>query len=52
MKVLQFGFYWPSLLKDAYAMCQSCDRCQRLGKLSRRNMMHLNTIIVVDLFDV
>ncbi|RVW58422.1 Retrovirus-related Pol polyprotein from transposon 17.6 [Vitis vinifera] len=33
MKVLQSGFTWPSLFKDAHIMCRSCDRCQRLGKL-------------------
>ena len=37
MKVLQSGFTWPSLFKDAHTMCRSCDRCQRLGKLTRRN---------------
>ena len=33
-------------------MCRGCDRCQRLGKLSHRHMMPLNSILVVDLFDV
>ena len=33
-------------------MCQGCDRCQRLGKLSRCHMMPFNPILVVDLFDV
>ena len=28
MKVLQSGFYWPSLFKEAYQMCRVCDRCQ------------------------
>ena len=41
MKVLQSGFYWPSLFKEAHQMCRVCDRCQRLGKLSRRHMMPL-----------
>ena len=27
MKVLQSGFNWPSLFKDAYTMCRSYDRC-------------------------
>ena len=27
MKILQSGFYWPSLFKDAHTMCRSCDRC-------------------------
>ena len=33
-------------------MCRVCDRCQRLGKLSRHHMMPLNPILVVELFDV
>ncbi|GKV45791.1 hypothetical protein SLEP1_g52835 [Rubroshorea leprosula] len=28
-KVLQHGFYWPSLFKDAYAYVSACDQCQR-----------------------
>nr|CAN83413.1 hypothetical protein VITISV_011239 [Vitis vinifera] len=52
MRVLQSGFCWPSLFKYAHTMCKSCDRCQRLGKLIRRNMMPLNPILIVDLFDV
>ena len=44
MKVLQAGFYWPSLFKDAYTMCKQCDKCQRLGKISRRHMMPLNPL--------
>ncbi|RVW66790.1 hypothetical protein CK203_066286 [Vitis vinifera] len=30
MKVIQSGFWWPSLFKDAHSMCKGCDRCQRL----------------------
>ena len=33
-------------------MFLTCNRCQRLGKLTRRNMMPLNPILVVDIFDV
>ena len=33
-------------------MCKECDKCQRLGKISRCHMMPLNPILVVDLFDV
>ncbi|KAL0354747.1 UNVERIFIED_CONTAM: Retrovirus-related Pol polyprotein from transposon.6 [Sesamum radiatum] len=28
-KVLQCGFYWPSLFKDAHKYVSSCDQCQR-----------------------
>ena len=52
MNVLQAGFYWPSLFKDAYTMCKQCDKCQRLGKISRRHMMPLYPIPVVELFDI
>ncbi|RVW77686.1 putative mitochondrial protein [Vitis vinifera] len=52
MRVLQSGFCWPSLFKDAHTMCKSCDRCQRLGKLTRKNMMPLNPFLIVDLFYV
>nr|CAN80119.1 hypothetical protein VITISV_005871 [Vitis vinifera] len=45
-------FCWPSLFKDTHTMCKSCDQCQRLGKLTRRNMMPLNPILIVDLFYV
>ncbi|KAL6310858.1 hypothetical protein AAG906_037078 [Vitis piasezkii] len=51
MKVIQSGFWWPSLFKDTHTMCKGCDRCQRLGKLTR-NMMPLNPILIVDVFDV
>ena len=52
MKVLHSGFYWSLLFKNAYTMCKQCDKCQRLGKISRRHMMPLNPILVVELFDV
>ncbi|RVW23878.1 Retrovirus-related Pol polyprotein from transposon 17.6 [Vitis vinifera] len=52
MKVVQSGFWWPSLFKDAHVMCKECDQCQRLGKLTRRNMMPLNPILIVGVFDV
>ena len=52
MKVLQSWFYWPCLFKDAHNVCCACDKCQRLGKISRRHTMPLNLILVVDLFDV
>nr|CAN78935.1 hypothetical protein VITISV_001014 [Vitis vinifera] len=52
MRVLQSSFWWPSLFKDAHEVSKGCDKCQRLGKLSRRNMMPLNPILIVDLFYV
>ncbi|GKV38977.1 hypothetical protein SLEP1_g46823 [Rubroshorea leprosula] len=51
-KVLQCGFYWPSLFKDAYAYVSACDQCQRTGNISRRHEMPLTNILVCDIFDV
>ncbi|RVW23640.1 putative mitochondrial protein [Vitis vinifera] len=52
MKVLQSCFTWPSLFKDSHIMCRSCDICQRLGKLTKRNQMPMNPTLIVDLFYV
>jgi len=51
-KVLQSGFYWPTLFKDAYEFCKTCPRCQMVGRISKRNMMPLNPILEIELFDV
>ncbi|GKV11571.1 hypothetical protein SLEP1_g22819 [Rubroshorea leprosula] len=50
--VLQCGFYWPSLFKDACAYVNACDQCQRTGNISRRHEMPLTNILVCDIFDV
>uniref|UniRef100_A0A803R2M6 Integrase catalytic domain-containing protein n=2 Tax=Magnoliopsida TaxID=3398 RepID=A0A803R2M6_CANSA len=51
-KVLQSGFFWPTLFKDASTFVKACDRCQRTGNISRRNEMPLTGILEVELFDV
>ncbi|KAL4368419.1 hypothetical protein GQ457_05G022940 [Hibiscus cannabinus] len=51
-KILQSGFYWPTLFKDAHAFSKACDWCQRTGNISRRNEMPLQNILEVELFDV
>ena len=38
-KVLQSGFYWPFLFKDAHYFSKSCDRFQRTSNTRRRNEM-------------
>nr|XP_027090491.1 uncharacterized protein LOC113711532 [Coffea arabica] len=51
-KVLESGFYWPTLFKDAYSFCKSCDKCQRVGNISRRDQMTQTPMIFVEIFDV
>jgi hypothetical protein len=50
--ILQCGFYWPTLFRDAHTYCTSCEHCQKLGSISRRNMMPLNPILIVKIFYV
>ena len=33
-KILDTGFFWPTLVKDSFNFSNSCDKCQRFGGLS------------------
>jgi len=50
-KILQSGFYWPTMFKDSHAFCKTCENCQKLGSISKRHMMPLNPILVIEIFD-
>ena len=50
-KVLQAGFYWPTLFKDAHQYVQSCSNCQKSGGMTKRNEMPLTNIIEIEVFD-
>jgi len=50
-KVLQSGFYWPTLFKDAKRFVSSYDECQRVGNITRRNEMPMNYSLVIEPFD-
>src|SRR3954451_21043239 len=50
-KVLQSGFYWPTLFKDARKFILSCDECQRTGNISRRNEIPMSYSLVIEPFD-
>ena len=51
-KVLECGFYWPTLFKDANDYVRRCNECQRVGNISKRNEMPLNSILECEIFDV
>ena len=51
-KVLQCGFYWPNLFRDAYEYYKSYVRCQQIGWMTKRDMMSINPILIVEIFDV
>ncbi|XP_024013068.1 uncharacterized protein LOC112087279 [Eutrema salsugineum] len=43
-KVLQSGFWWPTMLRDAQVVVSSCDQCQSQGNISKRSEMPQNPI--------
>ena len=51
-KILQYGFYWPTIFKDCFEWVKLCDQCQRMGNISKRHEMPLQGFLVVQLFDV
>ena len=51
-KVLEAGFYWPSIFKDAQTYVAQCDQCQRGGNISKRNEMPQHYILECEVFDV
>ncbi|XP_070049388.1 uncharacterized mitochondrial protein AtMg00750-like [Nicotiana tomentosiformis] len=51
-KVLEVGFFWPTLFKDTRNYVATCDKCQRIGNISKRGEMPLNSIFVCEIFDV
>ncbi|CAN6579285.1 unnamed protein product [Malus baccata var. baccata] len=52
LKVLECGFYWPTLFKDARMFCLTCDRCQRTGTIGAKDQMPQTPIFNVEIFDV
>nr|KYP53524.1 Retrovirus-related Pol polyprotein from transposon 297 family [Cajanus cajan] len=50
-KILQSGFYWPTIFKDSHEHCKSCDKCQRTGGISKRHELPLQSILEVEVFD-
>ncbi|KAK8593995.1 hypothetical protein V6N12_046066 [Hibiscus sabdariffa] len=51
-KILECGFFWPTIFRDAYFYCKTCEKCQKVGNLSRRSEMPMNPIHVCEIFDV
>ncbi|GJU72277.1 reverse transcriptase domain-containing protein [Tanacetum coccineum] len=51
-KVLDSGFYWPTIIKEAHTLVCLCKACQRTGNISKRDEMPLNNIQVCEIFDI
>ncbi|WMV25341.1 hypothetical protein MTR67_018726 [Solanum verrucosum] len=51
-KVIQNGYYWPTLYQDANPLVKKCVQCQKQGGVSRKHELPLSPILEVELFDV
>jgi len=34
-KILQCGFYWPTMFKDTHVLCKACENCQKSRFISK-----------------
>ncbi|GJZ48265.1 reverse transcriptase domain-containing protein [Tanacetum coccineum] len=47
-KVLDSGFYWPTIIKEAHTLVRLCEACQKIRNISKRDEMLLNNIQGID----
>ncbi|GJX09070.1 reverse transcriptase domain-containing protein [Tanacetum coccineum] len=51
-KVLDSGFYWPKMIKEAHTLIRLCEACQKKGNISKHDEMPLTKIQVCEIFDI
>ncbi|GKA00340.1 reverse transcriptase domain-containing protein [Tanacetum coccineum] len=51
-KVMDSGFYWPTIIKEAHTLVSLCKACQKTENISKRDEMPLNNIQVCEIFDI
>ncbi|GKB37052.1 reverse transcriptase domain-containing protein [Tanacetum coccineum] len=51
-KVLDSGFYWQTIIKEAHTQVCLCEACQKTGNISKHDEMPLNSIKVCESFDM
>ncbi|GJT59716.1 reverse transcriptase domain-containing protein [Tanacetum coccineum] len=51
-KVLDSGFYSPTIIKEAHTLVHLCEAFQRTRNISKRDEMPLNNIQVCEIFDI
>jgi hypothetical protein len=50
-KILQSGYYWPTIFKYEKKYVASCDDCQRMGKPTTADEMPLQAQVVIETFE-
>ncbi|GJS13450.1 reverse transcriptase domain-containing protein [Tanacetum coccineum] len=49
-KVIDSGFYWPIIIKEAHTLVRLYEACQKIRNISKRDEMPLNNIQVCEIF--
>ncbi|GJR67448.1 reverse transcriptase domain-containing protein [Tanacetum coccineum] len=49
-KVIDLGFYWLTIIKEAHTLVRIYGACQKTGNISKRDKMPLNNIQVCEIF--
>ncbi|GJW31658.1 reverse transcriptase domain-containing protein [Tanacetum coccineum] len=47
-KVLDSGFYWPTIIKEAHTLVRLCEACQKTGNISKHDETPLNNIQIME----
>ncbi|GJU54542.1 reverse transcriptase domain-containing protein [Tanacetum coccineum] len=50
--VLDLGFYWPTIIKEAHTLVQLCEACPKSRNISKHDEMSLNNIQVCEIFNI
>eukprot|EP00253_Pinus_taeda_P029207 PITA_29207 len=50
-KILQVGYYWPTVHQDVKRYINQCDRCQRMGKPTPRDEIPLQPQVTFEPFE-
>ncbi|GJW80477.1 reverse transcriptase domain-containing protein, partial [Tanacetum coccineum] len=51
-KVLDLGFYWPTIIKEAHTLVRLYEACQKTRNISKRDEMPLNNIQVCEVLGI
>nr|GEV56836.1 reverse transcriptase domain-containing protein [Tanacetum cinerariifolium] len=51
-KVIDLGFYWSTIIKEAYTLVRLCESCQKIVNISKRDEIPLNNIQLCQIFDI
>ncbi|GJX08195.1 reverse transcriptase domain-containing protein [Tanacetum coccineum] len=51
-KVLNSGFYWPTIIKEAHTLVRHCEACKKTRIISKLDEMPLKNIQVYEVFDI